>query len=186
MAAERETANMVLRSYRAALDARGLLVQVRAYAEPEVQRVLDSPPLPIGWAPSSVADGLFEALGKALPREQVREVGYQAVRDNIGPVLAPILRGLLSLFGSTPASIFGNMDRVSAIMVRGITFGWEPESPTAGAVVTRNPVPVPEAIFAGWEGAFLFAFDICGVKGTVDRSELLDGGKSARTRLRWG
>lgn len=185
MAETRETAALIVRGYCSALADRDVLAKVREVAPPAVQKVLDQPPLPIGWVPSELMDAFFGAMGKVLTLAEVRAIGYTSVRDNIGPILRPILRGLLRVFGTTPASIFGHFDKVTAIMIRGMKFEWKSGGPTSGTMTLLSPAPMPDATYAGFEGAFLFAFDVCSVKGTVGESRVTQEGCRADVDISW-
>jgi hypothetical protein len=92
----------------------------------------------------------------------------------------------LACGGASPESIFKSIHRVVGLQSRGMTMSYAPESPTSGAVELNYPYPTNDFVYASWEGVFRIVFDVCGTKGTIDRSELGDEGRRGRIPVRWG
>jgi hypothetical protein len=185
MAHPRETTAMVARSFREALVALGWFDRIRGGASAEVKELLDRPPLPIGWISSQLMDAFFDAMGAALTRQEIRKLGYQSVKGGIGPVLQPILRGIASMSGSTPAAIFSHMDRITKVVVKGTEFKWASQSPTSGLLQLVSVEGLPAPSYPAFEGTFQFAFDVCRTTGEVGVFTVSEDRKTGEVAISW-
>jgi hypothetical protein len=78
------------------------------------------------------------------------------------------------LFGSTPESIFSNLDHFFSIVIRGFSFRYERGGPRDGRVfVTIQGGPVHAAVFQQIRGNLHVTYEVCGAKGTVGDPEVL-------------
>jgi len=177
----------MIRGYVSVLERRGLLASVREAVPERAREVIDHPPFPLAWVETAVLAELMDATGRLHGRETVKDISLETARTKAGPILLPFMRTLLSLWGATPHSLFKHLQRLVAVQARGLNVSYAPETPSSGTVELSYPPghAANDHVFASWEGAFHFIFDVCGVKGTVDRSEVSDGGQRARIGIRW-
>src|SRR6185436_9157478 len=105
-------------------------------------------------------------------------------RSKLGSILIPFMRTLLALWGATPHSIFRQVQRLAGVVSKGLNLSYVPETPTSGRVELFYPEGTNDAVYASWEGSFHLAFDVAGVKGTIGRAEVSDGGRRARIAVR--
>ena len=176
---------IIFRGYRSAIERRGKLQSVVEKVRPATAALLQNPPLAISWVDYDDMNEVFRAMGECLTRQEVRQAGLEAARDGIGPILAPVIRGTLGLFGASPPGLFGNLRRVTAIVLKNTDFSFQSTGPTTGVMEIINPIPMDPGLYTGWEGAFLFGFEVLGMKGVVGQAEVLDGGKRGRVALSW-
>ena len=168
---------------------RGLTQKIRAMASPEVARVLDKPPWPLAWVDARVLDELETLLLKLAGSDACIELGLLAGRNLGGGMIAPVLKMAMGLFGRSPATVFGNLDRFYSMVMRGVSFSYEPTSATSGVVEARVQGPgVPAAMFDVTRGNLSYVFEVCGVSGTVDPPRVLrhdENGAQIRLTVRW-
>ena len=168
---------------------RGLTQKIRAMASPEVARVLDKPPWPLAWVDARVLDELETLLLKLAGSDACIELGLLAGRNLGGGMIAPVLKMAMGLFGRSPATVFGNLDRFYSMVMRGVSFSYEPISATSGVVEARVQGPgVPAAMFDVTRGNLSYVFEVCGVSGTVDPPRVLrhdESGAQIRLTVRW-
>ncbi len=176
---------IIFRGYRNAIERRGHLEAVIERVRPSTQQLLRNPPMAIGWVDYDDMNEVFRALGEKMTRLEVRQAGYEAAREGIGPIIAPVIRGTLGLFGASPQGLFGNLRRVTGVVLKSTDFVFTSTGPRAGTMEVINPIPMDPSLYVGWEGAFLFGFEVLGIKGVVGQAEVLDGGKRARVPISW-
>jgi hypothetical protein len=184
MAAQAETAGTVVRAYLAELRSSGVLDAVRPRLSADAAKLVDKPPLPVGWVEIRVAHEPLVALAALRGRDEVRAFGHRVAKGQLGVVFRPLLTGMLKLFGGTPASLFSRMETITAVMLRGVKFSWKESGPTAGTLAIDHPYPVDDAVFAVWEGLLLFAYDLVQTTGTVARARIQEG-KRGELDVRW-
>ena len=182
---EREVSGSVLRGDVAWLERNGLKAQVRERLAPETQAVFDNPPLPVTWMPARHTDALHEALHAIGGEEKVVQLGQEAARANGAAMLRPLLTTVLSLFGASPAALFGRMDALVGMYVKGTSFSWEPAGERGGVMRMRNVDRAPAAWYLRWKGPLLFAFEVASVKGSVEACEMDPDGMGAVYRVAW-
>jgi len=178
-------AGALLRGYISVLERRGLLPEVRALVSEGTREIIDHPPFPISWVETVVMEEMMDALGRLRGREVVKDVALETARTKTGPIVIPFMRTLLSLWGATPESLFKHVHRLAGVHARGLNVTYVPETPSSGAVEFVYPYAPGDYVYASWEGAYRLAFEVCGVKGTIGRAEMSDGGRRARIRVRW-
>lgn len=165
------------------LEKRALLASVKERVKPPTRQLIEKPPLlPFSVIEHEPIDDIFDAVAK-LPRgdELLAEIGQAVAHHLSGSVLAPVVQMALSLFGATPPSIFGNLERFYSIPVRGMSFAWESTGERTGVVTARAVAPV--SIWHVTRGNLREAFALCGVDGDVAAPEPIADG--ARYRVRW-
>jgi hypothetical protein len=104
-------------------------------------------------------------------------------------LVAPVLKMAFSLFGRTPAALFGNLDRFYSMVVRGFSFRFEGSGPRSGTVVARIEGPgVHESLFRQIRGNLRMIFELSGKKGSVDEPVVLRhdaDGAEVSLAVRW-
>jgi hypothetical protein len=96
-------------------------------------------------------------------------LGHAAGRQLSGSVVAPVLKMALSLFGQTPARVFGNLDRFFSMVVRGYSFRYEERAASEGIVFAEiEGGGIHKSHFNQIRGNLASVFDLCGVQGSVD------------------
>ena len=185
MAAAPQCSAIIFRGYRAEVERRGHLPVLLERVRPQTRALLERPPLAIGWVDYDDMNQLFEAMGTVMTRDEVRDAGFRSAKDGVGPIIAPMIRGTLALFGASPAGLFGNLGRITALVLKQTTFTFRSTGARSGEVEILNPIPMAPMLFVGWEGAFLFGFDVLGLKGEVGEAQVHDGGLRSTIAISW-
>jgi hypothetical protein len=176
----------VLRAYVDHVRGLGLEQDVRKRLSPEALQKVDHPPLPLSWFDSRLTDQISIAVYELAGRDAVREMGRAMTSKSLARLLRPLIATSMSLFGSTPASIFSRLETFSSLMVRNAEFHWSPAGAAAGSMALRHGVPLHDAAYALWEGVFLYAFELTGVTtGAVGRAALANRGQEATVAISW-
>ena len=171
------------------LRERQLLDDVKARLSPSSRRVLEKPPFALSWQPSAPLEEIEKLLFAKSP-ELVVELGHAAGRQLSGTLVAPVLKMALSMFGQTPATMFGHLDRFFSRAVRGFNFQYEPRGDKDGVVRVRiEGGQVHRSLFEQVRGNLLTVYDLCSVIGEVGSAEILRqdaAGAEIRLPVRWG
>lgn len=170
------------------LRQRGLFDEVKAKLSPESRRLLEKPPFPFAWQ-SSVPLEEIEKLLHARDPKLPAELGLAAAESLSSTVIAPVLKMALSLFGQTPAALFGNLDRFYSMVVRGFTFEYAAAGPKEGTVKARiEGGRVHASVFAQLRGNLNLIYRLSGATGTVGEPVVLrqdDSGAEITLAVRW-
>jgi hypothetical protein len=151
------------------IEERGLTAPVRADASPAVQRVLDNPPAKLGWQEATALDELETLLAKHGGRQACVDLGYYAGVNLGGGIVKPVLGFALQIFGTSPETIFNNLDRFYSIVTRGLHYQYERISEKSGTVVlTADGANPPAALFDVCRGNLIYLLELAGVTGTVE------------------
>jgi hypothetical protein len=181
-----EISGAVLRSYLEEMRKTGALDDVLARVPAEVRALAQKPPLPISWVDARLTNQLLVALHEARGREAVVELGVNITTKRLSGMLRPLLRTSLKLFGATPASFFSRFEQFTSLLIRGVKFEYLPAGDTAGKLVLRHSIPVPEAVYATWEGTFRASFALLNVGSPrVQPTRLSEGGRRGEVDLSW-
>lgn len=175
----------LLRGWLGVLQRRGILEALKPKLSSELAGIVAKPPLPIAWVEARIIDELISAAGQATDRETIRQCGFEDTRQRAGQMVMPMLRTLLKLWGATPATLFRNIGSVVNIHVRGTTMEYVPESETSGVMEVDPRREASDWLYAAWEGALMFVYEVAGVQGEVSRAELIDNGRKGKIRVRW-
>jgi hypothetical protein len=159
--------------------------RVLARLQGEAREVLERPPLHGAWLPGPTYDQILVAIGQEANRQTVRDIGYQVARNTTGPIILPLVRTFLSLFGFSPLSLLNNVNRLAALQLHGIEFRYEPETERSGVLVASTPDPMDSLVYAHWEGVLTFAKDIFKMPVTVETAVPDPDGRSAKIRVSW-
>ena len=182
---ERQFSGAVLRADVAWLEKNGLKEAVRERVPADTQALLDKPPLPISWVSGRHVDAVLEAVVAAAGEEKVIQLGEETTRNSLGPVVRPLLKTLVSLFGASPASLFSRLDSVLPVFSRGSTFTYEASGEREGVLRLRIVDSAPRAWFVQWRGTLSFGFEVAGVKGSIASCDIDPDAKGAVYRVAW-
>ncbi len=157
------------------LAERGVFEDVKAKASPETRQLLEKVPFAFAWQDNAPLEEIERILdGMPGGSELCVGLGYAAGRQLSGSVIEPVLKLALSLFGQTPASVFGNLDRFFSMVVRGFSFRYEENARRGGVVYAEiEGGGIHRSLFNQIRGNLLTVFDLCGVKGSVDEPQVL-------------
>ncbi len=181
----RQYAGTLVRSYASALQRKGWFDEVRARVPPETVKVLDKPPLPLAWVDGSIIEAIASAVVALRGRDGLRELLHDAMEHSMGPLLRPLVTGTLALFGGGPETLFARLDMLAATLSKGAKFAWAATGPKSGTIEIVHEEATSDPIYAAWEGALLFVFDVTRVKGTLSPARLVEGGRKARIDTSW-
>jgi hypothetical protein len=170
------------------LAERKLLDDVKARLSPSSRMVLEKPPFALSWQPSAPLEEIEKLLYARSP-ELVVDLGHAAGRQLSGTLVAPVLKMALSMFGQTPATMFGHLDRFFSMAVRGFSFQYEPRDDKSGTVAVQiEGGGVHRSLFEQVRGNLLTVYDLCNVKGDIGGAEVLrhdEAGAEIRLPVRW-
>jgi len=151
----------------------GLTAKVRADASPATQQALDNPPAKLGWHDATVLDELETLLLKHGGREACVDLGHYAGVSLGGGIVKPVLGFALQIFGTTPQTIFNNLDRFYSIVTRGLHYEYQPVSEKSGTIVlTAEGNDPPPALFDVCRGNLIYLLDLAGVTGRIEPYEV--------------
>ena len=186
---QREYIGQVVRLTVDFIEERGLGPKVREKLSPDTARVLAKPPWPFAWVPAAPMDELESLVGALGGRQASVDLGLLAARKMGGTLMQPVIKMAMNFFGSSPATVFGNLDRFYAMATRGWHFTYQPLSDKSGVVEARTDSQgVPAAIADVMRGNFSYVFELCGVEGEVGAPEVvrLDAdGAQVRFTMQW-
>src|SRR4051812_15207548 len=164
-------AGAIIQGYLKTIDRMGLRAAVRERVSERTKAVMDKPPLVISSVSGSILDDMMMAVAAVRGIDAVREVASRSMVDSLGVVLRTLFTSTLKLFGRSPRSIFERVGTLSAAMIRGLEFKYQPLDETSGIVSIAFPAPVSEAYQAAWEGTLEYAYALCDTTGTVRRQK---------------
>ncbi len=167
----------VYRITREFLVDRGLLDEVKAKLSPASRAVLDKLPFPFAWQESAALEEIERVLYDKSAQLPV-DLGYAAAKYFTDSIVAPVFRMAASLFGATPETTFGNLDRFFSMVVRGFEFRYERLGDRRGNVIVRiGGGPAHAALFQQLRGNLSMAFPLCSVEGTIGEAVVLGDGE---------
>ncbi|HEY6912164.1 MAG TPA: hypothetical protein VI356_22485 [Myxococcales bacterium] len=185
MPEERQFSGAVLRADVAWLEKNGLKEAVRERVPAETRALLDKPPLPISWVSGRHVDAVLEAVMAAAGEDKVIQLGAETTRNSFGPVVRPLLKTLVTLFGASPAALFSRLDTVLPVFSRGSTFTYEPSGEREGLLRLRIVDRAPRAWFVQWRGTLAFGFEVAGVNGSIASCDIDARANGAVYRVAW-
>ena len=156
------------------VDAKKLREEVRARVSPETQALFERAPGLLSWIPSTPIDEVETAIGELAGKQALHELGLVTARGLGGSMIQPVIRAAFFLFGETPDTAFGNLDRFFTLATRGLSFSYQPKVPGVGVVEARFAGSgTPPAAFEVLRGALAFVFEVSGPSGVVDPPEVV-------------
>ena len=177
--------------YRVTLDfltERGLLEQVKREVSASTRRVLEKPPFPFAWQDAAPLEEIERVLHVRSP-DLVADLGHAAGRTLSGTLIAPVMKMAISLFGQTPGSMFAQLDRFFAMVVKGFSFEFQPGAAKDGTVLARiDGSGIHPSLFDQLRGNLRTIYDLCSVEGFVGAPEVVRhdaSGAEIRLPVRW-
>src|SRR3954469_21663872 len=137
-------AGAIIQGYLKTIDRMGLRAEVRERVSERTRGVMDKPPLVVSMVSGTVLDDMMVAVTAVRGIDAVREIAARSMADSLGVVLKTLLTNTLRLFGRSPRTIFERLGTLSAPMIRGLDFKYQPLDDTSGLVSIDFPAPVSE------------------------------------------
>jgi hypothetical protein len=170
------------------LASRGLTEAVKAAVPEQTRRDIAHPPWADRWLRASAVEDVVHALhgigGPALNLELGRFLARRMTEGR----LRPVVTGIFSVLGKSPAALFKSLNVCFSLAWRGILFRYEAEG-AEHQVVARFPAePPPPGMHHALRGAFLHVFELSGARGAVSEPRILadrNGGVQVQYRLRF-
>jgi hypothetical protein len=176
-------------AYHAALKKLGLLDGVLKQASPEVREALQRPPPASVWVDYGLIVEVCAIVQSLGGKNLVRRMAREATMGGIAPVMQALVQGMLRLFGVSPATLFGNMHRVSSQTTRGGEFAWTRTSECSGVMTMRVPRlrGIDPALWYASAGGLEVVFDACHVNGTIQEpvAKEDESGTIVEYRISW-
>jgi hypothetical protein len=157
----------LFRGYLGFLRSKNLFDAVRAKVSPATAKLFDNPPAPSVWNDGKHFEEVLTAVHELATPESVQLLGFFTSKEASGPIVSPIIRTMVALSGTSPASIVSKMDRVTSMLTRGYGFAYQPSSETAGTVTIWTDEPKHAAVWHSWQGTFVYFFEMTKVRGTA-------------------
>lgn len=155
------------------IEQKGLTQKIKGDATPGTRAQMEKPPGLMTWQDSAVLDELETLLEKYAGREACVGLGLYAARKLGGSLIQPVLRFALQLFGNSPSTLLGNLDRFYPMVTRGLSYGYEPVSEREGVVIlTAEGSRVPTALYDVTRGNLSYLLEMTGATGTVNPHRL--------------
>jgi hypothetical protein len=171
------------------IDEKGWREAIRAKAPPETARMMDNPPGPLSWIAAARLEDLEELIARQGGRDAAVELGLEAGRKLGGSIVKPVIKLALTLFGASPDSLYGNLDRLYSMVTRGLHFAWRSTERKSGVVEARFEGPgVRESLFDVTRGNLKFIFEVCSASGEVSLPQVMrhdDLGALVQFTTRW-
>jgi hypothetical protein len=174
------------RAYLKGLEAMGLSSVVRTMVPAQVQRLMDTPPLPTAWLEGDELPLLFDAVSKLQGLEGIRTLGYVASKSTTGRFLKPLMQLTLSKHGRDPGVLFTHLGSICRPFFQGLDFHFTPQGPRSGVLRVRSATAMGAASWTAWEGMLRILFDECGITtGVIGASRVTEDGCLATLKVRW-
>ncbi len=171
------------------IDNKGWRDRIRAEAPPETARMMDKPPSPLSWIPAARLEDLEDLVEKHGGRDAACELGLLAARNLGGSVIKPVIKLALTLFGASPETIFGNLDRFYSMATRGLHFAWCDADRKAGVIEAQfDGAGIRRSLFDVTRGNLQYVLELCGASGDVGAPQIVrhdDRGALVRFNARW-
>ena len=130
----------------------------------ETRAALENPSS-TSWHDGSIVIDAAEAVHRFAGNEGVEAMNFAALKQSLGPVVAPFLKVTLTLFGGTPDTLIKRMNDSLSTVMKGVRTEWQPTGPRAGRLTITHPDDVRDVSWPCWRGSLRFTFDLCSVKG---------------------
>lgn len=175
----------LVRGYVQVFQARGVLDQVRQGMPPETRQLLDQSRMALGWVDQRVLDEVVDSAGRLRGRDFIRDCALENTRLRAGPLVFPLIRTLMTLWGAQPDTLFKRANTLISVQTRGYHFAYEEGGAASGTLVVQAADARSDFIWAAWEGVCLFVYELCRVQGEIGRSDVQDESRKARIPVRW-
>lgn len=179
-------------SFKSAVDfihQRGLIKQVLAECSPPTKKMVEKPPIVLSWMDAAPLDEVETLIAKHAGRQACVDLGLEAARKLGGTMVQPVLKLAMTLFGQTPATLLGNLDRFYPLVTSGMHFAYERVADSEGIVtLTCDGPSVPPALFDVTRGNLVYFIELCQRDGHVEPPEVISADERCsvvRYHVRW-
>lgn len=163
-----QVSSTYLSSTLRALETVGTLDRVVMSRLGEEHREMIEHPHAKSWWPGLPTLEITTAVAEEHGPGKLEAAGYLAVKNGIGPIIAPMASVIGAIFGFTPSSFLSRMADLSSTSIRGVGIVWKERSPLRGTLVITYPVQVVRVgIEPLWRGAMRYIFDLSRTEGVV-------------------
>lgn len=173
-----------MRGFVAYIRERGWTDDVLQRVPPSACAIIETPPLPTEWVFARDMAAIADAVQHIAGLEAVHEMGHQATQRGLFALMQPVLRGILRVFGRTPAAVFAKADLVMQRSSRGYEFAYEPRSERSGTIrITSEDLREDAASCEIWAGGYEAVYAVCDVTGRVSVVDIAPAGRGSRVEL---
>lgn len=146
-----------------ALTAQGLLEKLAPRLAPATLEILRRPH-ERRWHPGAVALETWGAIIDVAGAPAFEALNLKLTRDSFGPIVKPLLKVVLALGGSSPATVLSRLDDTIMVATKGVKVTWTPSGKDSGTVIFEYPCPMPrqDVVEFGWRGAMRFGEELTG------------------------
>ena len=170
----RQGMGAILREILRFLEKRRLVALVSSMVSPETRALMLKPPWPLSWLSAKPVEEIETAVFSLLGRTGALELGLELGRTVGGTLVQPLLKTALQLFGSSPATVFGHLDRFFSVSTRGMSFNFRSIDNLTGVVDMSFTGPdVPVATLHVLQGTLQYVFEVTGCEGDVGDPEIV-------------
>ena len=139
-----------------------------AAMQPETRFALANP-MSARWHDGFVVIDSANCAQRFAGDEGVETMNFVAVKQSLGPLMAPFLSITLTLFGASPDSILKRTNNSLRSVMLNVETEWKTTGADSGLLVTRYPDVVDDVSWPCWKGAIRFVYELCGVEGDIVR-----------------
>jgi hypothetical protein len=180
------TKGSIFRAHLKWLQQEGKLETVRLKVSSPTQRMMDDPPLASSWIDSPPLDEIMEQIEVLDGLEGVRRVSMMTLRDQISGFMVPMVRGIMRVIGTSPATLYKRMGDLVRTVMQDVEYQWTPTGGNAGTLNVKYPRGhnVPMRTFVAAVPGFENTLELCGATGTVSEP-VRRGTNSADFHIKW-
>jgi hypothetical protein len=177
----REAHSLFFRAMVDFLVARHLRDGVRARVPERVRRAIETLPPEGCWLPSQNIEEIMRAVMELGGPPIVVQMGKFVAKKMSEGRLKPVISGIYSVLGHSPAALFRSLNVTSSLAIRGMTFEYADDYVT----VHYRGGHVPVAAFHTLRGSLKYIFELTGTRGDVGEPEpLTEDASGVRVRYR--
>lgn len=176
----------VFRAYIKWIEREGKLAVILPRLTPDTAKLVKTPPLASTWMRSAPLDELVEQIELFGGIEAVKRAGTDTLRDEMGPVLAPMVKNILRLIGASPATLYRHWDDLVKTAMRDVEWSWRATSDNSGMLAMRYPNGRNVALrtFCSTIAGLEHGLVLCGRRGVVGNPIRTDH-NAAEFEIRW-
>jgi hypothetical protein len=176
----------IFRAHLKWLQSEGKYEAVRGKVSPATGKLIDTPPLASSWMDSGPLDDIVEQIELLDGLEGVRRVAAMTLRDQIHPVMEPMIRGIMRVIGTAPPTLYKRLGDLVKTMIQDVEYQWTPTGPKSGTFNVKYPrgQNVPLRTFISGIAGFEKVLAMCGAVGTV-ADPVRRGTNSADFNIQW-
>jgi hypothetical protein len=175
-----------LRAHLTQIEKLGFLPDLVQKVPKETRQCLEALPLPSAWVDGMILQDVVCAIDALRGPDVLRMVTMKAQQAGTTPLLMPVVGGVMRLFGATPSTLLSRFGDLIKTQLRGAELKWTPASPTSGNLSVIFPRKgSPHAAYVGFESGCKAILELCGVKGTVEPTQIGKDGAAGIIAVSW-